>query len=79
MKTYAIVGTMNKLMTLDGLIERLQEIREDVGHDCNVRVYMLQGSRVVKAKIEMVCSDYRDGDGSAYIEMGYDELKWFEK
>lgn len=79
MKTYAIVETINKLMTLDGLIERLQEIREDVGHDCDVRIRMPQGSRVVNAKIEMACSDYRDGEDSAYIEMGYNEPKWFEK
>jgi len=67
------------LMTIDGLIERLQEIREGVGHDCNVRVCMPQGSRVVDAKIEMICADHKGGEDSAYIEIGYDELKWFER
>lgn len=66
-------------MTLDGLIERLQEIRDDIGHDCDVHVHMLQGRRVVNAKIEMAAADYKGGEDSAYIEMGFDEPKWFEK
>jgi len=69
----------NKLMTLDGLIERLQEIRDDIGHDCDVHVCMLQGSRVANAKIEMVATDYKCGEDSVYIEMGFDEPRWFEK
>lgn len=79
LKTYAIMGTTNKLMTLDGLIERLREIREDIGHDCDVHMRMLRGNKIANVKIEMACSDYKDGEDSAYIEIGYDELKWFEK
>ena len=69
----------NRLMTIDGLIERLQEIREDIGHDCDVHARMLQGSRVANAKIEMAAADYKGGEDSVYIEMGLDEPKWFEK
>lgn len=67
------------LMTIDGFIERLQEIREDIGHDCDVHMYMLRGNKIANVKIEMICADYKDGKDSVYIEMGYDELKWFEK
>lgn len=47
----------NKLMTLDGLIERLQELREIVGTDCPINI----GHNFDKTKndsiITMVCLD----------------------
>lgn len=59
----------NKFMTLDGLIEHLQEIREDIGHDCDIHICMRRGNRNINAKIEMVCVDYKNGKDSAYIEI----------
>ena len=35
----------NKLNTLDGLVERLQEIREYIGHDCEVNVQVNRGNK----------------------------------
>ena len=71
--------TTNKLITLDGLIERLQEIKEDIGHDCDVHMCILRGNKLANVKIDMIRADYKGGKDSVYVEMGYDEVKWFEK
>ena len=71
--------TMNKLMTLDGLIERLQEIRECIGHDCKVDVQVNRGTKYSKGRLEMVASDYCNGEDSVLIDIDYDTLKWFER
>lgn len=69
----------NGLMTLDGLIGRLQEIREDIGHDCGINVLMNRGNKRLPGRIEMVCSDYKDEKESVLIDIDEDALKWFEK
>jgi hypothetical protein len=69
----------NGLMTLDGLIGRLQEIREDIGHDCDINVLMNRGNKSLPGRIEMVCSDYKDEKESVLIDIDEDALKWFEK
>lgn len=71
--------TTNKPVTLDGLIDCLKEIKEDIGHDCDVHMCMLRGNKPANVKIVMICADYKGGKDSVYIEIGYDELKWFEK
>lgn len=73
------MGTTNKLMTLDGLIERLQEIREDIGHDCAVNVQVDRGSKYSNGTLSMVASDYKNGVSSVLIQVDYETLKWFEK
>lgn len=69
----------NKLMTLDGLIERLQEIREYIGHNCNIDVQVNRGNKYSKGCLSTVASDYRDGEESVLIEIDYETLKWFER
>lgn len=69
----------NELMTLDGLIGRLQEIREDIGHNCDINVQVNRGNRYSKGRIEMVAGDYHNGNDSVLIDIDYDSLKWFEK
>ena len=69
----------NKLMTLDGLIDRLQEIRTDIGHDCAVNVQVERGTKYSNGILSMVASDYRNGTDSVLIQIDYESLKWFEK
>lgn len=69
----------NKLMTLDGLLERLQEIREDIGHNCNIVVQVDRGNKYSNGTLSMVASDYRGGVDSALIQIDYQTLKWFDK
>lgn len=47
----------NKLMTLDGLIERLQEIREYAGKDLPIHAGDSKNDKL----ITMVCLDTRNG------------------
>lgn len=69
----------NELMTLDGLIERLQEIREDIGHNCDVIVQVDRGNKYSNGTLSMVASDYRNGTDSVLIQIDYETLKRFEK
>ena len=69
----------NKLMTLDGLIDRLQEIRTDIGHNCAVNVQVDRGNRYSNGQISMAASDYRNGTDSVLIQIDYESLKWLEK
>lgn len=69
----------SKLNTLDGLIERLQEIREYIGHDCNINVLVNRGNKYSKGCLSTVASDYRGGEESALIEVDYETLKWFDR
>lgn len=69
----------NELMTLDGLIERLQEIREDIGHNCDVIVQVDRGNKYSNGTLSMVALDYRNGTDSILIQIDYETLKWFEK
>ena len=66
-------------MTLDGLIERLQEIREDIGHNCNIIVQVDRGNKYSNGTLAMVASDYKNGTDSVLIQVDYESLKWFEK
>ena len=66
-------------MTLDGLIDRLQEIRTDIGHDCAVNVQVDRGMRYSNGTLSMVALDYRNGAYSVLIQIDYETLKWFEK
>ena len=68
-----------KLNTLDGLIERLQEIRECIGHDCEIKTQVNRGNKYSSGRIEMVASDYRDKKDCVLIYIDYDTLKWFDK
>lgn len=69
----------NELMTLDGLIQRLQEIREDIGHNCGVKVQVDRGNKYSNGTLSMVASDYSWGTSSVLIQVDYETLKWFEK
>ncbi len=69
----------NKLMTLDGLIDRLHEIRTDIGHDCVVNVQVERGTQYSNGTLSMVASDYRNGADSVLIQIDYETLKWFER
>ena len=69
----------NKLMTLDGLIDRLHEIRTDIGHDCVVNVQVERGTQYSNGTLSMVASDYRNGADSVLIQIDYENLKWFER
>ena len=69
----------NKLMTLDGIIERLQEIREYMGHNCNIVVQVDRGNKYSNGTLSMVASDYRDGVDSVLIQINYQTLKWINK
>ena len=69
----------NKLMTLDGLIDRLQEIRTVIGHDCAVNVKVYRGSKYSNGTLSMVALDYRNGVSSALIQLDYETLKWLDK
>lgn len=69
----------NKLMTLDGLIDRLQEIRTDIGHDCTVNVQVEGGRNYSNGTLSMVALDYRNGVSSVLIQVDYETLKWFER
>lgn len=69
----------NKLMTLDGLIERLQEIRTDIGHDCAVNVQVDRGNRYSNGRISMAALDYRNGTDFALIQIDYESLNWHKK
>ena len=66
-------------MTLDGLIDRLQEIRTDIGHDCTVNVQVERGTQYSNGTLSMVASDYRNGADSVLIQIDYETLKWFER
>lgn len=70
---------MTELNTLDGLIERLQEIREYIGHDCEIRTQVNRGNSYSTGRIEMVTADYRDNKDSVLIDIDYDTLKWFAR
>lgn len=69
----------NELMTLDGLIDRLQEIRTYIGHDCAVNVQVDRGNSYSNGRINIVASDYRNGTDSVLIQIDYETLKWFKK
>ena len=69
----------NKLMTLDGLIDRLQEIRTDIGHNCAVNVQVERGTKYSNGTLSMVASDYTNGMDSVLIQIDYETLKWFER
>lgn len=69
----------NELMTLDGLIERLQEIRMDIGHDCPVNVQVDRGNSYSNGRINIVSSDYRNGSDSVLVQIDYESLKWIKK
>lgn len=66
-------------MTLDGLIDRLQEIRMYIGHDCAVNVQVDRGTKYSNGTLSMVAWDYRNGTNSVLIQIDYETLKWFEK
>ena len=66
-------------MTLDGLIDRLQEIRNDIGHNCAVNVQVDRGNSYSNGRISMAASDYRNSTDSVLIQIDYDSLKWFAK
>ena len=66
-------------MTLDGLIDRLHEIRTDIGHDCVVNVQVERGTQYSNGTLSMVASDYRNGADSVLIQIDYETLKWFER
>lgn len=69
----------NKLMTLDGLIDRLHEIRTYIGHDCAVNVQVDRGTQYSNGTLSMVASDYRNDVSSVLIQVDYETLKWFDK
>ena len=69
----------NELNTLDGFITRLQEIREFIGHDCEINVQVNRGNKYSKGILSTVASDYRNGTDCVLIEIDYETLKWFEK
>ena len=69
----------NKLMTLDGLIDRLQEIRTDIGHNCAVNVQVDRGNSYSNGRINIVASDYRNGTDSVLIQIDHESLKWNKK
>ena len=69
----------NKLMTLDGLIDRLQEIRTDIGHNCAVNVQVDRGNSYSNGRINIVASDYRNGTDSVLIQIDHESLKWLKK
>ena len=56
--------TMNKLMTLDGLIERLQEIRDTAGHDLPIIAETRYGWKT-DSVITMVCLETKNGSDNA--------------
>ena len=58
-------------MTLDGLIERLQEIRANIGHDCDIKVEVKKWNKYTNGTLSMVASDYRDGVNSTVIQIDY--------
>lgn len=66
-------------MTLDGLIDRLQEIHTEIGHDCTVNVQVDRGRKYSNGTLSMVASDYRNGVSSVLILVDYETLKWFDK
>ena len=66
-------------MTLDGLIDRLQEIRTEIGHDCTVNVKVDRGRKYSNGTLSMVALDYRNDVSSVLIQVDYETLKWFEK
>jgi hypothetical protein len=70
---------MEEINTLDGLIKRLQEIREYIGHDCEIKTQVNRGNMYSAGRIEMVASDYRDKKDCVLIDIDYDTLKWFNK
>lgn len=59
----------NKLMTLDGLIERLTELRELAGGDCRIIVGESFDSRKEKRKLTMVSLDSNPLRGTQYVSM----------
>jgi len=69
----------NNLMTLDGLIDRLQEIRTYIGHDCPVNVQVDRGNSYSNGRINIVASDYRNGSDSVLVQIDYESLKWHKK
>ena len=69
----------NKLMTLDGLIDRLQEIRTYIGHDSPVNVQVDRGNSYSNGRINIVSSDYRNGSDSVLVQIDYESLKWIKK
>ena len=66
-------------MTLDGLIDRLQEIRTDIGHNCAVNVQVDRGNSYLNGRINIVASDYRNGTDSVLIQIDHESLKWLKK
>lgn len=69
----------NELMTLDGLIDRLQEIRERVNHNCNINVQVERGNQYSNGTLSMVLLDSKNNVDSVLIQIDYDTLKWFER
>lgn len=59
----------NKLMTLDGLIERLTELRETAGGDCRIVIGESFDSGKEKRKLTMVSLDGNPSRGTQYVSM----------
>ena len=57
----------NKLMTLDGLIERLTELREIAGEDCPIVLGKSFDSRKERMKFTMVSLDSNLKSGKQYV------------
>ena len=57
----------NKLMTLDGLIERLTELREIAGGDCRIIVSESFDPKKARMKITMVSLDSNPTKGTQYV------------
>ena len=68
--------TMNKLMTLDGLIERLQEIRDTAGRDLPIIAETKYGCRKTDSVITMVCLETKNGSDNAVSVVIEKKDKW---
>ena len=59
----------NSLMTLDGLIQRLTELREDAGADCPIILGRSFDSKKERMKLTMVSLDTNPMKGTQYVTM----------
>ena len=67
----------NKLMTLDGLIERLTELREIAGKDCPIVLGKSFDSKKARMKFTMVSLDSYPKGGQQYVAFLAEDLPRF--
>jgi hypothetical protein len=66
----------NKLMTLDGLIERLKELREIAGCDCPIVLGKSFDSRKERLKLTMVSLDSMANGSNKHVAMLVENFPW---